>query len=81
MAKNEIPFKQRAHQLYQISALLSQIHGVKQQIDRLQSQIGFFFPDEDKIRACDMLKTKLQNLFKELEQLAKQDATKSNSPI
>jgi len=69
--KNEIPFKQRAEEVYQIQALLTEINGVKQQIERLQSQITFLFRDEDKVRACNLLKTKLANLFKELEQLAK----------
>ena len=69
--KNEIPFKQRAEQVYRIQALLTEIDGIKQQIERIKSQTGFFFPDEDKIRACNLLKIKLRNLFKELEQLAK----------
>jgi hypothetical protein len=70
-AKNEIPFKQRAEQVYQIQALLTEITGVKEQIKRLQSQITILFADEDKVRACNLLKTKLENLFKELEQFAK----------
>jgi len=71
-ARNEIPFKHRAEQVYKIQALLTEIDGVKKQIERLQSQIKFLFRDEDKVRACNLLKTKLENLFKELEQLAKQ---------
>ncbi len=70
-ARNEIPFKHRAEEVYKIQALLSEINGVKQQIERLQSQIKFLFRDEDKVRACNLLKTKLENLFKELEELAK----------
>ena len=70
-AKHEIPFKERAEQVYRIQALLTEINGVKEQIKRLQSQITILFADEDKIRACNLLKTKLENLFKELEQLAK----------
>jgi hypothetical protein len=70
-ARNEIPFKHRADEVYKIQALLSEIDGVKKQIERLQSQIKFLFRDEDKVRACNLLKTKLENLFKELEQLAK----------
>ncbi len=70
-ARNEIPFKQRAEQVYKIQALLTEIDGVKKQIERLQSQMKFLFRDEDKVRACNLLKTKLENLFKELEQLAK----------
>ena len=80
-AKNEIPFRQRAEQVYQIQALLTEISGIKQQIDRLESQKGFFFPDKDKVRACNLLKTKLHNLFRELEQLAKQDARKAVGQI
>jgi hypothetical protein len=70
-ARNELPFKHRAEEVYKIQALLSGIDGVKQQIERLQSQIKFLFPDEDKVHACNLLKTKLENLFKELAQLAK----------
>ncbi len=70
ISRHEIPFRQRAEQVYQIQALLTEINGVKQQIERLESQTGFFFPDKDKLRACKLLKTKLSNLFKELEQFA-----------
>src|SRR5580704_5531516 len=70
VAKNEIPFRHRAEEVYKIRALLSEINGVKQQIVRLQSQFKFLFRDQDNVRACNLLKTKLENLFKELEQLA-----------
>ena len=69
VAKNEIPFKQRADQIFKIQALLTEITGVKQQIERLKSQIKFVFGDKDTIRACNLLKTKLENLFTELQQL------------
>jgi hypothetical protein len=46
---------------------------VKKQIERLELQKGFLFRDQDKIRACNLLKIKLSNLFKELEQIAKRD--------
>jgi len=77
VAKNELPFRQRAEEVHKIQALLTEINGVKQQIERLEARKGFFFPDQDKIRACNLLKVKLQNLFKELEQLAKRDAIKT----
>lgn len=70
VAKNEIPFRQRAEEVHKIQALLTEINGVKKQIERLELQKGFLFPDRDKIRACNLLKIKLHNLFKELEQLA-----------
>lgn len=70
-AKHEIPFKQRAEEVYEIQALLTEIDQVKEQIKRLESQITFLFGDTDKIRACNLLKTKLENLFKELEHFSK----------
>ena len=69
--KNELPFKQRADEIFKIQALLTEITETKKQIDRLKSQVGLLFPDKDKIRACDLLKTKLRNLFRELEEMAK----------
>jgi hypothetical protein len=69
-AKSELPYKERAEELYKIQALLTEINGIKQQIERLE-QKSFFFPDQDKTRACDLLKTKLRNLFTELETRAK----------
>jgi hypothetical protein len=69
-AKNELPFKERAEEVYKIQALLTEINGIKQQIDRME-QKTFFFPDRHKARACDLLKTKLRNLFRELEAMAK----------
>ncbi len=69
--KNKLPFKQRAEELAKIQALLTEINGSKAQIERVQSQTAMFFPDKDKMRICNLLKTKLQNLFEELEQLAK----------
>jgi hypothetical protein len=71
VARNEIPFRQRAEQLFQIQALLTEIDGIKKQIDRVKSQTSFLFPDKDKARTCNLLKTKLRNLFAELKKLAK----------
>lgn len=69
--KNELPFRQRAEELAKIQALLTEINGTKAQIERMEAQTGLFFPDSDKVRACNLLKIKLQNLFVELEQLAR----------
>jgi len=73
VAKNEIPFRQSAEEIHSIQALLTEINGIKQQIERLESQTGMFFPDQDRVRACNLLKIKLQNLFKRLEEIAKND--------
>lgn len=68
--KNELPFKQRAEELAKIQALLTAINGTKAQLERMQAQVNWVFPDKDRVRACNLLKIKLQNLFVELEQIA-----------
>ena len=68
--KNEIPFRQRAHHIFQIQALLTEIDGTKKQIDRVKLQAGHIFRDENKVRAYKLLEIKLESLFAELRQLA-----------
>jgi hypothetical protein len=68
--KNEIPFKQRADEIFKIQALLTEITETKKQIDRLKLQTGLLFPDKDKVRARNLLKTKLENLFIQLDEIA-----------
>ena len=65
--KYVIPFDQAAEHLYQLQALLSEIDGTKKQIDRLSDEIGFFFPDEHKMRARHALKTRIDALLTQLE--------------
>ena len=40
VAKNEIPFRQRAEEVHNIQALLTEINGVKKQIERLDVSSG-----------------------------------------
>lgn len=70
--KNTIPFQQHAHRLFEVQAILGDIRGTKSEIEKLEGEIGIFFPDEDKIRACNSLKTRLKTLHAELEELAEQ---------
>src|SRR4051812_31210374 len=51
VAKNEIPFKQQADQIYRIQALLTEINGIKEQIERLDYRAGVLFRDKDRVRA------------------------------
>jgi len=69
--KNEIPFRQRAEDIFKIQALLTEINETKKQIQRLKPQIGLLFRDRDKTRASNLLEIKLENLFKQLKELAK----------
>lgn len=65
--ENAIPMAKAEKRLYEIQALLAEIHGTKNQIRTLEDQIGLFFPDEDKIRAASALKTKLSRMVEEFE--------------
>ena len=70
--KNALPFKEAAHRVFQVQALLSEIDGTKAQIEKVEDAIGFVFQDEEKIRARDALKIRLNNLMSEFEQLCKE---------
>lgn len=69
--KNEIPYRQRAESIFKVQSVLTAINETKKQIERLKPQIGLLFRDQDKLRACNLLETKLENHFKELKELAK----------
>ena len=67
----ELPMRARARTVYEIGAILAEIDGVKNEINKLDNRIGFFRPDTERVRARKLLKTRLSNLFAELEQICK----------
>jgi hypothetical protein len=67
--RHAIPFRHAAEHIFEVQALLSEIDGTKQQINKLNNEIGFFFPDELKVRARDALKTRLDGLLKQLDEM------------
>jgi len=69
--ENELLFKQAAERVFELQALLSEIDATKEQIRKLENEIGFIFQDEDKIRACNALKTRLEHLVQEFEEFCK----------
>lgn len=75
--KNYIPFQQAAEHLYKVQALLSEIDGTKKQIETLNDEIGFFFADNDKLRARDSLKARLEALLKQLDELCARHTSQS----
>lgn len=62
-----------AQTLYEIQAILSEIDGLKSEIERLGGQLDYFFPDADKVEARNLLKTRIQTLLSELEKIAKRN--------
>jgi chaperonin cofactor prefoldin len=71
LEKRGLAIIHRAQSLYEIQAILSEIDGLKSEIDKLDIQIGFLFVDEDKVRARKSLKTRLQGLLMDLEEISK----------
>ena len=66
--KAQLPFSAHARDLYEIQALVKEIHGVKAEMEK----IGFWGVfSEHKFRIRNSLKTKLDNLLSELEQKTK----------
>jgi hypothetical protein len=59
--------------LYEIQAILSEIDGLKSEIEKLGAQLDYFFPDEDKVRARNLLKTRIEGLLSQLEKIAKRN--------
>lgn len=78
--RNAIPFQQAAERLYKVQALLSEIDGTKKQIDKLNDEIGFFFVDDDKLRARDALKTRIDSLMKQLDEMCAKSSSTSRTP-
>jgi hypothetical protein len=72
--RNAVPFQQAAERLYKVQALLGEIDGTKAQIGKLNNEIGFFFVDEHKVRARDALKTRLDGLLKQLDEMCAKHA-------
>jgi chaperonin cofactor prefoldin len=78
--KNLMPFQRSAERVFEVQALLAEIDGTKEQIMKLNEEIGFFFPDEEKLRSRDALTTRLETLLKKLEDMcAQQGANFSGS--
>jgi chaperonin cofactor prefoldin len=69
LERHAILFQHAADRIFEVQALLSEIDGTKQQINKLDNEIGFFFTDNDKMRALEALKTKLERLLNELEEM------------
>jgi hypothetical protein len=70
---NAALFKEAAHRVFEVEALLSEIDGTKAQIKKVEGEIGFLFPDEEKIRARDALKIRLNNLVNQFEDFCKEE--------
>jgi hypothetical protein len=70
--EREVPVRAHAHNLFQISAILQELNGVERELEKLENSTGFFSkPSEEKLRAIELLKTRMQTLLSDLERIAK----------
>jgi chaperonin cofactor prefoldin len=59
--------------LFEMRGILSEMDGVKEEIAKLNGEIGIFFPDQDKLSALKALKQRLANLLDQLNAISKQN--------
>jgi len=67
--RHAIFFEQAAERIFEVEALLTEIDGTNKQIIKVNDEIGFFFPDETKVRARDALRTRLEILLNQLDNM------------
>src|ERR1700694_5812863 len=63
LKEGELPLKTHTQVLYEVQAILSEIDGLKAEIKRLNFEIGFFWIDQDKLRARKLLEARIENLL------------------
>jgi DNA-directed RNA polymerase subunit RPC12/RpoP len=70
LRKHDFPFREHARVLYEIQATLTEIRGIKKEINKLDSVLKLFSDDEHKERTRELLNTRIENLLLRLEQIA-----------
>ena len=66
--KAEIPYKQHTQNFHEMQAILKEIDDVKGELNKIG--ISYFF-DDDKLRVRNSLRTRIGNLFFQLEEFSK----------
>jgi chaperonin cofactor prefoldin len=69
LERHALLFQHTAEHIFEVQALLNEIDGTKQQVSKVSDEIGILFPDEDKIRARDALKARLETLLQQLDEM------------
>ena len=70
LKEGELPLRKHARVLFEVQAILSEMDDLKAEIKRLDGEIGFFWIDQDKLRARKLLEARIENLLYQLEQIA-----------
>jgi len=70
LEEHDFPFREHAAILFEIQALLTEIRGVKKEIEKLDSVFEIFSKDEHRERARKLLNQRIETLFERLERIA-----------
>jgi hypothetical protein len=68
--EHDFPFREHAAILFEIQALLTEIRGVKKEIEKLDSVFEIFSKDEHRERARQLLHQRIETLLERLERIA-----------
>lgn len=65
--RNKSYFQEKPQKLLEIQGLLSELNGIRAEIQKLDSQISFLFPDENLVRARNGLRNRMEKVLSEIE--------------
>ncbi len=72
LRSRNLPLHEHTAKLFEIRAVMAEINGIKDEIEKLDSGFGLLRLDKDKARAKKLLKTRLNALLAELGRLVKE---------
>jgi chaperonin cofactor prefoldin len=70
LREHDFPFQEHAAVLFQIQALLTEIRGIKKEIEKLDSVFEIFSKDVHRERARELLNQRIETLLERLERIA-----------
>ena len=70
LREHDFPFREHAAILFRIQALLTEIRGIKKEIENLDSVFEIFSKDEHRERTRELLNKRIETLLERLERIA-----------
>ena len=70
LKERDFPFREHAHTLYEIQALLTEIRGIEKEIKSMDSVLDILFTNEHKERARELLNKRIETLLGHLDVIA-----------
>lgn len=70
LREHDFPFREHAGVLYEIQAVLTEIRGIKEEINKLDGLLEIFSDDDHKTRARKALNKRVDALLRRLHQIA-----------